>query len=72
MLSMSHRAPGYRLKSQVPPTFSAISSTPGAYPELSQPIQHVQAGESGADHESVEGCLRATRHGWPRPRSVAP
>src|SRR5947209_2015960 len=27
MLSMSHRAPGYRLNSQVPPTFSAISST---------------------------------------------
>jgi hypothetical protein len=27
MLSMSHRAPGYRLNSHVPPTFSAISST---------------------------------------------
>ena len=27
MLSMSHRAPGYRLNNQVPPTFSAISST---------------------------------------------
>ena len=27
MLSMSQRAPGYRLYSQVPPTFSAISST---------------------------------------------
>src|ERR1700757_2047687 len=27
MLSMSHRAPGYRLNSQVPPTFSALSST---------------------------------------------
>src|SRR5947209_14410854 len=27
MLSMSHRAPGYRLNSQVPPTFAAFSST---------------------------------------------
>src|ERR1700722_16968388 len=27
MLSMSQRAPGYRLYNQVPPTFSAISST---------------------------------------------
>src|SRR5271157_2431293 len=27
MLSMSHRAPGYRLNSHVPPTFSALSST---------------------------------------------
>ena len=27
MLSMSHRAPGYRLNSHVPPTFSAVSST---------------------------------------------
>ena len=27
MLSISQRAPGYRLNSQVPPTFSAFSST---------------------------------------------
>src|ERR1700761_8068115 len=27
MLSMSQRAPGYRLTSQVPPTFSALSRT---------------------------------------------
>ena len=27
MLSMSQRAPGYRLNNQVPPTLSALSST---------------------------------------------
>ena len=62
MLSMSHRAPGYRLNSHVPPTPSALSSTRGLlsltsvlgslYPVVTVLLAHVLL------HERLTGAQR--------------
>ena len=57
MLSMSQRAPGYRLNNHVPPTLSARSMITALQPELSQPMQRIQAGEPGTDDDRVEATF---------------
>ena len=54
MLSMSQRAPGYRLNNQVPPTSSARLDDDGPQAELAQPMQRIETGEPGTDHDRVE------------------
>ena len=58
MLSMSQRAPGYRLNSQVPPTFSAASSTCTRSPSSRSRCSAYRPGEAGADHDRVEPLRR--------------
>ena len=60
MLSMSQRAPGYRLNSQVPPTFSALSRTVAFIPSCRSRCS-IEAGEAGADDDRLEASR--TRHG---------
>ena len=66
MDSMSQRAPGYRFHHQVPPTSDAASKHLGGEPELAQPVEHVEAGEPGADHDGVDRAFAGDAvHGGP-------
>ena len=59
MLSMSHRAPGYRLNSQVPPTFSAISRTRVRIPSCRSRCSMYRP-ENPAPTTSASNCASAS------------
>ena len=63
MLSMSQRAPGIAIEQPSAADVFGHLQHPGPDSELPQPMQHVQAGEPGADHQRVEALAsRLSRH----------
>ncbi len=62
MLSMSHRAPGIPVEQPCPADVFGHLEHARAHAEFPQPVQRIEAGESGADDDRVEAGRTGRDH----------